>query len=170
MATFKSIKAFDQALAQIEREYQQDAKATGVEMAEVGRDAAYKVARSDLGGDIRFSGWRPELELRVRPKQFGAALIPTRQSAGPWTVAEIGRNKGNASGFQGPGINRRTGMTSRTKAGRVRKVRAVRARRWNGYTEGKQTASKAFDAIEKATEDIPNERLRKTMKRRLDVN
>ena len=71
-----------------------------------------------------------------------------KSAAGPWTVAEFGRNQGNASGFSGPGLNRKTGLTSFTKAGNVRKTRAFGAKRWNGVTQGKGTASTAVNAIE----------------------
>ena len=150
----------------IEREYPR----IGKEMAEKARPEAYRAAAADLGGDPKFSGWKPWLKLEVKAKPFGAVLMPTRQSAGPWTVAEIGRNQGNASGFAGPGVNRKTGLTARTKSGGLRKVRAVKAKRWNGYTAGKGTATDAAARIDKAVADIPEKRLRVVMRRHVDTD
>ena len=46
----------------------------------------------------------------------------------------------------GPGVLA-SGLTARTKSGAVKKVRARKVRRWNGYTQGKGTWSDASDAI-----------------------
>lgn len=112
---------------------------------------AARAAMRDLGSDRAFRGWtraqRIPLDTQLKDGRGGATiLIPTRRSAGPWTVAEFGRNQGTAGGgnlYFGPGINRRTGITSRTKSGGLRRVRSVRGRRWNGTTVGKNTASEA---------------------------
>lgn len=105
-------------------------------------------ASRDLGGDPKFSGWAPSLDTRVVDVSPGVVSFrPTARSAGPWTVAEFGRNQGNASGLSGPGISA-DGTTRRTKSGGVRAVRARRARRWNGVTQGKGTASRAVVRIE----------------------
>ena len=77
-------------------------------------------------------------------------------AAGKITVAEQGRNQGNAGGFAGPSINRRTGLTSLTKSGAVRRTRGARARRWNGVTQGKNTASDALAAIEPKVPKLVN--------------
>lgn len=107
-------------------------------------------AASDLGGDTKFSGWKPPLETRFDHVGEGKILFkPTARSAGPWTVAEYGRNRGNASGFAGPGAVRSTGLTSRTKSGGVRKVRATAGRQWNGYTQGKGTATRSTTRIDR---------------------
>jgi hypothetical protein len=117
-------------------------------MAEVGRGAV-RDARSalppDLGGDHKFSGWAADLDVKFTPHRNASSVTvhPTRRGAGPWRVAEQGRNQGNASGFAGPGINRQTGETARTKSGGIRKQRARKARRWNGRTAGKNTWSDA---------------------------
>lgn len=126
-------------------------------MAEVGeaaQKAAEKAASADLGGDPKFSGWKPTLDTQVKHIGEGKILIqPTRSSAGPWTVATKGRNQGNASGFAGPGVNRKTGQTSRTKSGGVRKVRQ-QTKRWNGRTAGKGTADKAVAQMNRDTPPI----------------
>lgn len=108
----------------------------------------------DLGG-TGFSGWAAPLDTTFDHIGNGAiSFHPTKTGAGPWTVAQRGRNQGNASGFSGPGINHRTGITSRTKSGALRKVRATKGRRWNGTTMGKHTATKALDKIDSQTTTI----------------
>lgn len=105
-----------------------------------------QVASNDLGGDPKFSGWAPKLEVQTKPlrgKVPGVVIFPTRTGAGPLTVAERGRNQGETGDVLGPGVNRNTGMTARTKSGKVRKVRAFQAKRWNGTTKGKGTATSA---------------------------
>lgn len=118
------------------------------------QDIARREASSDLGGDPKFSGWKPPLDTQVKHLGEGRIqLRPTGSSAGPWTVAQSGRNQGNASGFAGPGINTRTGLTSRTKSGGLRKVRGRKGRRWNGRTRGKGTSDRTHARIER---DMPD--------------
>jgi hypothetical protein len=125
---------------------------TNREIGERAKRLAAQAAAADLGGDAKFSGWVPELETQFRslrkPDQ-GVLISPTKRSAGPWTVAERGRNQGNAGGFAGPGVNRRTGATARRSDGTVRRVRASRGRRWNGTTQAKNTASDAVALFER---------------------
>jgi hypothetical protein len=124
--------------------------ALGHALGKMAKDEATKAASADLGGDPKFSGWNPTLDTRYDILEPGKVLLkPTPRSAGPWTVAQQGRNQGNASGFAGPSINRKTGATSFTKSGAVRRSRGARARRWNGRTQGKGTADDARAAIEK---------------------
>lgn len=142
--TFASFAA---KLGKLQKELTDDAL-----MHDIGKMAkreAERAASADLGGDPKFSGWSPTLDTRydiVGPGRL--SFHPSKRSAGPWTVAESGRNQGNASGFAGPSINRNTGLTSLTKSGAVRRTRGARARKWNGRTQGKQTASDALAAIE----------------------
>lgn len=137
-----------------------DLKGSGLERTnrEVGERAkrlATQAASADLGGDSKFSGWAPRLDTRYRslrkPGQ-GVVISPTRSSAGPWTVAEKGRNR-DMGGFAGPGVNRRTGRTSagvRTGTSAVRaNRRGGRTKRWNGYTDGKNTATDAVELFER---------------------
>lgn len=125
-------------------------------MTQVGRmaqRAAERAASADLGGDPKFSGWKPPLDTRVVHVGEGRIRIqPTGPSAGPWTVAESGRHPQGA--FQGPSINQRTGATSRTRTGRIAARRPGRARRYNGETRGKGTATKATAAMERETPPI----------------
>jgi hypothetical protein len=125
---------------------------------------AERAASADLGGDPKFSGWAPTLDTKIAHVGEGKVVVhPTRSSAGPWTVAEQGRNQGNAGGFAGPGVNRRTGLTSRTKSGKLRKVRQA-GRRWNGRTAGKGTASKATAAMERETPRIIEDGVRRAIR------
>lgn len=127
---------------------------------------AYRAAAADLGGDPKFSGWRPWLELRVRTIPTGAVVSPTRSSAGPWTVAEYGRNT-----MAGPRtrIDRRTGNTRRLKRGGVSVVRG-RGRRWNGVTAGKGTATDATGRMERKSEPVAEKEFRLVLKRHFDVS
>jgi hypothetical protein len=141
---------------------------------EEGQKIAARAAARDLGGDRAFSGWvrgnpiRLETQLR-NARDFNTLITPTRGSAGPWTVAEFGRNQGNASGFSGPGINTRTGITSRTKSGAVRRVRARRARRWNGTTRPKDTATDALKVMEKELPKVADKAVRLIVRKRFDA-
>lgn len=143
-------------------------------MGRTAQAIAAQHAGVDLGGDRAFSGWNRgnpiALDTRLRNGREGATIMaPTRSSAGPWTVAEQGRNQGNASGFSGPGINTRTGVTSRTKAGAIRKVRARRSRRWNGTTKGKGTATEAGREIDRKLPVEAGRAVLKVMRKRFDV-
>lgn len=81
-----------------------DAMATGLKdphlkgvMTGVGVAAkadAFKAAAADLGGDDVFSGWA-KAPLGTRFQHSGQGRIsfgPTKRGAGPWTVADRGRN------------------------------------------------------------------------------
>lgn len=127
------------------------AKAIAQKMGMKAKQLAEQAARSDLGGDPKFSGWTPELGTRfdhLEPGKVG--FKPTRMGAGGWTVAERGRNQGNGGGFSGPGVNKKTGATSKTKSGKVAKVKSFKAKKWNGTTKGKGTATDATKLIEAA--------------------
>jgi hypothetical protein len=121
---------------------------TNKEIGEAAKRIARQAAANDLGGDPKFSGWAPTLDVKYRSlkgKEQGVVISPTKTSAGPWSVAEKGRNRG-AGGFAGPGINRRTGRTSagvRAGTSQVRANTRGATKRWNGYTNGKLTATDA---------------------------
>jgi hypothetical protein len=125
---------------------------TNKEIGEAAKRIARQAASNDLGGDPKFSGWAPTLDVKYRSlkgKEQGVVISPTKTSAGPWTVAEKGRNRGETGAVLGPGANRKTGTTARSKSGDVRAVRAFKAKRWNGYTDGKGTASAAVQEFER---------------------
>ena len=100
-------------------------------------------------GDQSMSGWRRGAPIetggRATVTPLGVAIEPSTK--GPMRVLESGRHMGNASGFAGPGISARTGLTSRNKSGAVRKVRARKGGRWNGYTRPRHTWSTAESLI-----------------------
>ena len=172
MPTFQSFAAFERELAKFGRELEREERRKITEQqAKAMQDIATRVASADLGGDPKFSGWAPILDTRLKQLTSGATLLtPTKTSAGPWTVAEVGRNKGNASGFAGPGVSATTGKTSRNKDGSLRKARARKRKRWNGYTDGKQTASKVRAEAEKVVEDIALKGLRRTTRKYFDID
>ena len=181
MPTFSSFGAFARELDQLEHELRrEEGLRITRKQAEAARKIATAAARRDLGGNSRFSGWagRDLADLRVkqlRGNKVGHILAPTRKSGGPWKVAEQGRNKGTATGrggkaiFFGPGINRETGETARTKSGAVRKVRRFKAKRWNGYTAGKGTASDAISAMERVLPKVAEDGVTKVTRKHFDV-
>ncbi len=135
---------------------------------------AAKAAANDLGSDKAFSGFTRQhpiaLDTRLQnAPDYNTLLSPTKLSAGPWTVAEFGRNQGNASGFSGPGVNRATGATARTKAGRVRKVRARQSKRWNGRTQPKHTASDALKVMDRELPKVCDKAVGRVIAKHFDV-
>lgn len=177
MAEFRSLGAYSSQLTKLasalsEKEANRIAKVMG----EKAQAIAHAAAVGDLGGDIMHTGkgrgWQIPLVTQLRTtREAGIVLLtPTRHSAGPWTVAEQGRNQGNASGFAGPGVNRRTGETSRTSKGNLRKVRAVQAKRWNGTTTGKGTATSAQAAMGRELPKVAEAEYRKVLARFFDVS
>jgi len=109
-----------------------------------------KAAQGDLG-DNSMSGWRRGNPIAitgvVRVDTKDVAIEPGKRAKGPMRVLETGRHFGESGGFQGPGVNRKTGETARTKAGKVRKVRARKSSRWNGHTQPRGTWTKAEEHI-----------------------
>lgn len=176
MVNFADVAAFERAIGVMQRELERDLQAATKEMAEETRKIAVSEARRDLGADTQFSGWRPGpllSDLRVvrgrsRPSTL---LTPTRTSAGGWTVAQFGRNSsGAAGGFQGPGVNARTGSTKLRfkKSGQV-SIRRRKGRRWNGVTTGKNTAGRTLDRAEDRTDQIAQKRFRIALRKHFDV-
>lgn len=91
-----------------------------------------------------------------RASEFGTArtggvmIIRERRGAGMIRLLDRGRNMGQAAGVAGPGVNRKTGMTARTKSGNVRKVKASAGKRWNGYTAAEHTWADALKLMRAA--------------------
>ena len=125
--------------------------------AEQGDKDFMDVVHRSLGADAAFTeGWGEnpiQTRIVVGPTPGQARVEPKPQQLGVARVADIGRNHG-ASGFHGPGINRKTGVTSRTKKGNLRKVRAAKARRWNGVTEGYGITEKANRLSERSVPKV----------------
>lgn len=85
-----------------------------------------------------------------------AVLVePVKRAKGPMAVLERGRNLGGSGGTAGPGVSA-DGTTRRNKNGQLRKVRAFKTRRWNGYTEPKGTMSVTASAIESKAPGLIN--------------
>lgn len=174
MPTFRSLADFGDELARL------GADLTTREKYEItdsmGRRAqklAEQAASADLGGDPMMSGWKvAELKTRTRRLADGATLLSPASpaAAGGWTVASDGRNQGNAGGFFGPGINATTGLTARTKSGKVRKVRARALRRWNGTTRGKDAAPDAVALMEREMPKLAEQGVRRVIRKRFDVS
>jgi hypothetical protein len=169
MPTFASFAQFGAALERMDSDLRRQRREIAKAMAVKAQSIATAAASADLGGDPKFSGWQPRLDLQVKTVGDGALVYPSRSSAGPWTVAEKGRNQGNASGFSGPGINARTGATARRKDGSVRKVRSRGGRRWNGTTAGKRTASDAIAKINAQLPKIGDAEIVRYMRKHFDV-
>lgn len=117
-------------------------KAVMTKVGVAAKSDALKAASADLGGDPKFSGWAPTLDTRFDHIGDGAiSFHPSKKGAGPWTVAEFGRNSAAGPPMMGPKI---------LKSGKASKAKG---KRWNGRTRGKGTATKALAQIEKETPD-----------------
>lgn len=160
MATFNNPEAFFREVQALERDLENRRRDMGRAVAEAVRPEGYRAAARKLGGDPKFSGWKPWLELRVRTNPSGATLQPTRRSAGPWTVAEVGRNQMAGPSPRESSISIKTGR--RKRAGR-------RFRRWNGQTAGFGVASDAKDRFVRAATDPANDEVRKVIGRHFSV-
>ena len=134
-------------------------EALGHALGKMAKAEATAAASADLGGDPKFSGWKPTLDTRYDILGRGRVLLkPTRRSAGPWSVANDGRNAGSA------GIGPMQGPTL-TKTGRVSRARR---KRWNGQTQGKGTADTARAAIEKKAPDVVQVQVGKAIRKAFD--
>lgn len=170
MATFSSFADFGNAFDKMAKDIEQESKTRiALQMATKAKAIAEAAAAADLGGDAKFSGWKPALDTHIKSIKDGYVMMPTKSGAGPWTVAEKGRHHGSGGGFQGPGVNRSTGTTSRTKSGGLRKVRASKGTRWNGYTNPKHTATKAVERMENELFPIADIQIRRIEQRHFDV-
>lgn len=171
MATWKSAADMAADIERFQRELEREVnRAAGMEMAKRAQRIAEREASSDLGGDPKFSGWAPTLDTKVKPLPDGALVQPTRSSAGPWTVAEKGRNVGETGLFLGPAMTRAGGTIRRRADGSVARQRARKGKRWNGVTRGKGTATKATEAMDRELADIPEKHVRKALVKRFDVS
>lgn len=163
MPTWDSLAAYGRELKGLESDL------TGAERQKItrqmGREAqqlADRAAARDLGGDRAFSGWRRgapiSLDTFLRAGRGGSTLLtPKRSSAGPWTVAEFGRNSTAGPRLVGPRLTR-TGRVSR-----------ARQRRYNGATAGKGTASDAVKEMEAKLPKIADKGVRLVTRKRFDV-
>jgi hypothetical protein len=117
-------------------------------VAQFAQATATAEASADLGG------WAPLLDTKARDLSPGQMLFtPTRSSAGPWTVAEFGRNSKAGPRMVGPRL---------TKTGRVSKARQ---KRWNGITQGKGTATRVTQRIDAETPQIVDREVGKAIRK-----
>ena len=127
-----------------------------------------EAVKGDLG-DLSMSGWRRGNPIDVQGRydvvtDSSFTVTPAKRGRGPMRVLEQGRNQGNAFGFSGPGVNAKTGATSRNADGSVRKVRARKGKRWNGRTAGKGTWSDATTLMRARTAERVHDELVKAMR------
>jgi hypothetical protein len=131
------------------------------DQAEAAQKVANRHAARDLGGDRAFSGWRRSapipLDTVIRNSKDATILSPTKRTAGGWTVAEFGRNSSAGPRMVGPRL---------TKTGKISKRRA---RRYNGTTRGKGTASDAVKVMEKELPKVADKGVTKALRKRFDV-
>jgi hypothetical protein len=147
-----SFQSFNRRVVRFQKELSDDALLH--EIGKMAKAEAKAAASADLGGDPKFSGWAPVLDTRYDIVGEGRlSFHPSRRSAGPWTVAELGRNQ-----TAGPSLR----SSSLTPTGRNRRARA---RRWNGQTRGKQTASDALAAIEPKVPKIVERRIGRAIRK-----
>ena len=143
------------------------------QMARVGKKLQgeiNKAVAADIG-DTSMSGWRRGAPIAVvgtsRAISDHAVIVePVKPAKGPMAVLERGRNQGNAGGMAGPGVSA-DGSTRRNKNGSVRKTRARKAKRWNGYTSGKETMSEASQAIKDKAPKLIAAEVRKALAKHL---
>ena len=169
MPTFRSGAEFAKQVERMNRDIDRQ-RITRLQALRAQQIATQEASR-DLGGDPKFSGWKPELVTQTKAIRGGATIMmPTRSSAGPWTVAEYGRGNTNVNAFSGPGANRRTGMTRRNKSGGLRNVAVFRGgSKWSGYTKGKHTASRVQSRLDADALKIAAVDLRRVTRKHFDV-
>ena len=129
-------------------------KAIATKIGTEAKKDATAAASADLGGDPKFSGWAPTLDTRF--DHVGPGVIsfhPSKRGAGPWTVAEFGRNSTAGPRMTGPRL---------TKKGRVS---TAKQKKWNGRTQGKGTATSALAVIKDETPHRVENLVQKAMKK-----
>ena len=157
MAEFSSFGAWRASLGRLSDDLRSAAATSMAHAAgKRAKEIAASAASADLGGDPKFSGWAPTLDVRYDLLDDGVLVKPTRRSAGPWTVAEFGRNSAAGPRLTGPRL---------TKTGKMSKARA---KRWNGRTVGKGTASDALAAMEREMPRVLEQELRRVIRKHFD--
>ena len=166
-----------QSFAQFERKIAAVQDELSGAAGEARRKRIGKLAQGDVDeavhgtlGDDSMSGWKRGAPIPIK----GASqlvgdtevLVSAGKASGPMRVLQSGRNQGNAGGMAGPGVSA-DGTTRRNKNGTVRKVRARKARRWNGTTAGKGTWSKADALIAARTPARVHAEVRKALGKHL---
>ena len=145
--------SFDRRVAGFQRELGDNKM--GHALGKMAKEEAKKAASTDLGGDDKFSGWAAK-PLDTAYDIIGAGRVsfkPKKRSAGPWTVAEFGRNQAAGPRMTGPRL---------TKTGKVSKARQ---KRWNGRTQGKGTATDALAAIDKKVPGVVDKQIGRAVRK-----
>ena len=148
----ESFASFNNKVVRFQKELGDDR--LGHEIGKMAKDEAEKAASADLGGDPKFSGWAPKLDTRydiVGPGRV--SFHPFKRSAGPWTVAEFGRNSTASPRMTGPRL---------TQTGRVSRARQ---KRWNGVTKGKGTATDALNAIDRELPKVAQKQIGRAIRK-----
>lgn len=163
MPQWNSVAAFGAELAGLNREFTTaEIRQITRTMGAAGQTIAAKEAAADLGGDRAFSGWTRSnpiaLDTRLNGTTDGTTILaPSRRSAGPWTVAEFGRNSAAGPRLIGPRL---------TKRG---KISTARRKRYNGRTRGKGTASDATKEMDRKLPAIADRAVLKATRKHFDV-
>jgi hypothetical protein len=148
-----SLASFARKLDRFSRELSDDAM--GHAIGKMAKESAKKAAQGDLGSDGVFSGWKAK-PLDTRYEIIGPGRVsfhPTKRGAGPWTVADVGRNQAAGPRLVGPRL---------TQTGRVSKARQ---KRWNGRTQGKGTATDALTAIERELPKVADQQIGRAIRK-----
>jgi hypothetical protein len=119
-------------------------------LGKMAKAEAAKAASADLGGDPKFSGWAPALDTRydiVGPGRI--SFHPSKRSAGPWTVAQEGRNSAAGPSIGGKG-------------------RGGKRKRYNGRTRGKGTSDDALRAIAREAPKVADKEVAKAVRKFFD--
>lgn len=162
MPQWDSLAAFGRELVGLEgdltvKEVRQITRTQGL----AAQSIAAQHARSDLGADGAFSGWRRgnpiPLTTQLRPASDGNTLLTPGRSAGQWTTAEFGRNTKAGPRLVGPRL---------TRTGRISKARQ---RRYNGVTQPKHTATEAQAEMEKRLPKIADKAVLVVTRKRFTV-
>ena len=175
MPTWNSPQAFAAAFDRFERDAQDAVLEITEAQAENAIEVATGEARRDLGGDTRFSGWSgPSRDLsylnvrRLRSRK-GHIVYPDKKAAGPWKVAESGRQ--NMQKLFGPAIVQRDGEMAQLrykKDGTMRTFRTGKVKRFTGWTAGKGTASRAVKLADRDADRIAAQDLRNFTRKHFD--
>lgn len=166
-----------QSFAQFERKIAAVQDELSGAAGEARRKRIGKLAQGDVDeavhgtlGDDSMSGWKRGAPIPIKgaSRLVGdtEVLVSAGKASGPMRVLQSGRNQGNAGGMAGPGVSA-DGTTRLNKNGTVRKVRARKARRWNGTTAGKGTWSKADALITARTPARVHAEVRKALGKHL---
>jgi len=135
-----SLAGFERKLVAVGKEF--DGSAGLARLKRVAMDTKGDINAAVQGdlGDQSMSGWRRGKPIQVKGafRVEGSVVLMVPTAPGPMRALQSGRNQGNSGGMAGPGVSS-DGTTQRNTNGTLKKVRARKAKRWNGRTDGKDT-------------------------------